>query len=142
MDPPAASTSRSLTKPTFACTRCSERKVRCNKQTPCNACVRYNVQCISRPLKPSRKKRDSGEGEALEERLKRYEALLQEKGIDPNQTTATSEAVQRKSTRDCLGAQEGVRQLPTPALIASASPATIFKPQLLHGQGGTKLVDK
>ncbi|KAL8704293.1 MAG: hypothetical protein Q9201_002547 [Fulgogasparrea decipioides] len=85
-------------------------------------------------------KRDLVKDKLVDERLKRYEALLQTKGIDPNQATGTSEAGQhRKSSRSEV--PETVWQLPTPASVVSGPQATIFKPQLLHGQRGTKLVD-
>ena len=77
----------------------------------------------------------------MQERLKRYEALLQEKGIDPNQVTGTSKAEhRRKSNRTEV--LETVWDLRIPASTVSEPQATIFKPQLLHGQRGTKLVDK
>jgi hypothetical protein len=81
------------------------------------------------------------EDELVEERLERLEALLQENGIDPNQITVTSESERhRNSTR--LKVRESIQELPTPASIISEPQTTIFKPQLLHGQGGTKFVDK
>lgn len=52
------------------------------------------------------------------ERLKRYETLLQEKGIDLNGVAGASTSTDPESQ------------------------TTVFKPKLLHGQAGTKLVDK
>ena len=138
----AASTSSILpTKPTLACIRCSERKVRCDKQNPCNACVRHKVECIFPPPKPSRRKRKFVYDKLVDQPLKRYEALLQEKGIDPNQLTDVSDAEQIR-TNSCSEKPETVWQLPIQASTVSGPQATIFKPQLLHGQKGTKLVDK
>ena len=74
----------SPTKPTSACVRCSERKVRCDKKIPCDTCVRHSVQCIFRAPKQSRKRRELAKFKSENERLKRYEALLRENGIDPN----------------------------------------------------------
>jgi hypothetical protein len=71
--------------------------------------------------------------ELVEERLKRYEALLQEKGIDPNEVASTSEA-EHHSKSSCSEVPETAWRLPPQA--------TIFKPQLRHGQRGTELVDK
>lgn len=71
--------------------------------------------------------------ELADERLQRYEALLQEKGIDPDQVTSTPEAEHHlKSSRSEV--LEAVWKLP--------AQATIFKPQLRHGQRGTEVVDK
>ena len=79
--------------------------------------------------------------ELVDERLKRYEALLQEKGIDLNQVTSTSEAEHHRENSSS-GAPETVWQLPKAASNASGPQTTIFEPQLLHGQTGTKFVDK
>jgi hypothetical protein len=71
--------------------------------------------------------------ELVDERLKRYEALLQQNGIDPNQVTSTPEAEHHLgSSRSEV--PEAVWKLP--------EQATIFEPQLRHGQRGTELVDK
>jgi hypothetical protein len=135
MNPLASSQeSISLTKPTFACIRCSDRKVRCNKQNPCNSCVRHNVQCVFRPRKQPRKKRNFVENELVEERLQHYEALLREKGIDPG----TIPEIRPRAT----SARPEIRKFPLPAPTRPEQQATVFKPQLLHGHGGTKFVGK
>jgi hypothetical protein len=122
------------TKHTHACVRCSDRKVRCDKQTPCNSCVRHNVPCIFHPRRPPRRKRGSGRDELVDERLKRYEALLREKGIDANEVPGISGAENRgMSTNGCPDPLNTVWKQPQ---------ATVFKPQLLVGQKGTELVDK
>ena len=75
------------------------------------------------------------------ERLKHYETLLREQGIDPDQTVSTLGAGQdHESNRS--ETSETVWQLPTPASSVSGPQTIIFSPQLLHGQKGTKLVDK
>jgi hypothetical protein len=73
------------------------------------------------------------ENESVDERLRRYEAVLQENGIDPNQLSASSEVeVHHQSSRSEVS--ESGWKLPMQA--------NIFKPQLLHGQRGSELVDK
>ncbi|OBT64330.1 hypothetical protein VE03_06784 [Pseudogymnoascus sp. 23342-1-I1] len=132
MAPPAASSSILLTKGNFACIRCSERKVGCDRRNPCGACVRHNVPCIIRPQKPPRRKRESSKENLLLDRLKRYEALLQESGIDPGQAKGDSEpevAPEANNLPEC----ERVWRLPMQA--------TIFKPRLVHRQSRTELVD-
>ena len=139
MDTSTVSPGVSQLKPTFACVRCSERKVKCNKQNPCTACVRHNVQCTFRAPKPPQRRRKLSRNELLDERLKRYEVLLQEKGIDRNQSIDASQVQHSKSSRS--GVPQHIWRLPT----ASTDPEpqeTLFKPLLLHGQRGTKFVDK
>lgn len=123
------------TKHTHACVRCSDRKVRCDKQTPCNSCVRHNVQCIFHPPRPPRRKRRSDKDKLVDERLKRYEALLREKGIDLNEVPGFSDAENRGGM--------STNGSPDPLKTVWKQPqATVFKPQLLLGQNGTGLVDK
>lgn len=45
----------------FSCLRCFERKVKCDKNHPCNNCVKSNVECNFRiPSAPRRKKKKRG----------------------------------------------------------------------------------
>lgn len=135
MDPQASSSSISPAKPAFACIRCSERKVRCDKEDPCNACVRHKVQCVFRQADPSRKKRKIVSDQSV------IETLLREKGIDPHQLVGPSDEDRMREIRRSA-ALDTVWQLPTPATAVSGPQATIFKPRLIHGQRGTELVDK
>ncbi|KAH8649816.1 hypothetical protein BX600DRAFT_502204 [Xylariales sp. PMI_506] len=125
------------TKPILACIRCSERKVGCNRQNPCSNCVRHNAQCVFREPRPSRKQQKGVRDELMAARLKHYEALLQEKGIDPNQVNHEHEP---ETHHDSIQA-EILESLPLTS-IASAAPvphATHFEPQILQSPAGTKL---
>lgn len=126
-------------KTTFSCIRCFERKVKCDKQNPCGHCVKYNVQCNYRPRKPSRRTR-AVKDELMDDRLKLYETILREKGIDPDQITGISRPETHRQ-RTQLEASEGVWHIPTGSTVSEPQ-ATVFRPQLIQGQGGTKFVDK
>lgn len=123
-------------KHTYACTRCSLRKVKCNRQAPCESCTRHNVECIFRPPKPSRRRREPIIDKSVDERLKRYEALLRQKGINPDQVEVASEITKhRQSPRQhSVGESDVDWKLPIETLS--------FKPLLRQGQDGTELVDK
>ncbi|KIV95466.1 hypothetical protein PV10_03120 [Exophiala mesophila] len=69
----------------FSCLRCFERKVKCDKQSPCSNCTRSKAECTFRIPPPSRRRKKKPAEEALLERLKQYEALLQSKGIHVDQ---------------------------------------------------------
>src|SRR5690349_21422327 len=88
MDSSSSTLGTSSHRSSFACLRCSERKVKCNRQNPCSACIKHKVQCIFRAPKPPRRQRTPAITEAWEERLRRYETLLRENGIDPDNTRA------------------------------------------------------
>lgn len=73
-----------LIRPVYSCIRCSDRKVKCDRQNPCGSCTKHDVKCEFRPLnarKPTKRARDDN---PLRERMKKYEQLLKEQGIDPN----------------------------------------------------------
>jgi hypothetical protein len=69
-----------------------------------------------------------------------YEVLLQEKGIDRDQSIDASQ-VQHHSRSSRSGIPQHIWRLPT-ASNDSEPQETLFKPLLLHGQRGTKFVDK
>ena len=138
--PPSSSPS---SRPTYSCIRCSDRKVKCDRQKPCSACVKHNVQCVFCPLQPPRKRHKRIKGDILNDRLKRYEALLREQGIDPNELPDISEPERRpKPNHSEVAVPENGLQPPTPASITSEPELSITKTQLLHGQGRSKFVDK
>ena len=151
MDCPSQSQPPSKFK--FACVRCAERKVKCDRQDPCHSCVKHNAQCIFRAPKPSRRRKVVKDA-LLDERLKRYEAVLVEKGIDPSQVTVdlpspSASAVYYGETKEDSSqvklpdtGQETAWQLPTPASTTSGQHSTTFEPKLHQGQKGRCFVDK
>lgn len=137
--PPSGLSSR----PTHACVRCSDRKVKCDRQKPCSACVKHNADCVFVPLRPPRKRHRRVE--ILTDRLKQYEALLQEQGID----TARLPDVPQSESRRASGTQLATNatdteelQLQTPTSIQSEPSGCIQKTQVVHGQGRSKFVEK
>ncbi|EXJ82698.1 hypothetical protein A1O3_06512 [Capronia epimyces CBS 606.96] len=71
----------------FSCTRCFERKVKCDKQSPCSNCLKANGECVFRvPPAPRRRKKRSAE-ETLVARLKKCEELLHSMGVDVDGST-------------------------------------------------------
>ncbi|KAL3417242.1 hypothetical protein PVAG01_11242 [Phlyctema vagabunda] len=69
----------------------------------------------------------------IDERLKRYEALLRDNGIDPSPVVDPSEPESRHQ----------ISSIEMPETTWTLPPqATIFKPQLVQGQRGIELVDK
>ena len=112
----AASPTKMPSRPTYSCIRCADRKVKCDRQRPCSACVKHNADCLfhaSQP--PQKKKRRSIKHQILTDRLKHYEALLQKQGIEPSKLSESPET----------GPSE-----------------RIIKPQVIHRQGRFKFVDK
>ena len=129
-------------RPTYSCIRCAERKVKCDRQKPCSACVKHNVDCAFNINQPPRKRHKRVQ--ILTDRLKHYEALLQEQGINANQLPDTPSSGHDRVPNDTSSTAPEV-QLQTPSSIDSdpaQHPARYQKSQVVHGQGRSKFVEK
>ncbi|KAI0395124.1 hypothetical protein F5Y17DRAFT_225553 [Xylariaceae sp. FL0594] len=80
-DPPVVKVTRG-----HSCVLCQTRKVRCDKKKPCSNCAKAHVECrVVPPQPPKRGKKHIPERVSerdLIERLRKYEALLFQHGID------------------------------------------------------------
>ncbi|KAH7408510.1 hypothetical protein DE146DRAFT_376540 [Phaeosphaeria sp. MPI-PUGE-AT-0046c] len=68
-----------ITAPRLACEQCRNRKVRCNKASPCSACRAAGLQChtVQRARLPRGKSgKERAQNNKLEERVARIESLL------------------------------------------------------------------
>ncbi|KAI1805903.1 fungal-specific transcription factor domain-containing protein [Daldinia bambusicola] len=65
-----------------SCVLCQQRKVRCDKSKPCSNCVKANVECRVVPPQPPRRRKKRVPERDLVERLRKYEALLAQNGIE------------------------------------------------------------
>ncbi|KAJ2907336.1 putative c6 zinc finger domain-containing protein [Zalerion maritima] len=65
-----------------SCVLCQQRKVRCDKNKPCANCIKAQVECRVVPPQPPRRRKKKLSERELVERLRRYESLLAENGID------------------------------------------------------------
>lgn len=141
MDPtiPTPSSSR----PAFSCIRCADRKVKCDRQDPCNACIKHNVQCTYRQFQPPRKKQKRSKQDVLSDRIKQYEVLLQEHGINPIGPAPNNESGEHHVDTDAEATP--IKEKPpmaTPASTVSESQRSLKQTQLIQGREGTQFVDK
>lgn len=133
-------------RPTFACIRCAKRKVKCDRQRPCNGCVSHKVDCVFEPPRPPQKRRKHVQVQLLTDRLNYYETLLHEKGVDPSKLPETltpdSHPGPRSSQTVAVAPKESYQQ--TPASIGAESEASgiVSKTQVKHSQGRSVFVDK
>ena len=76
----------------LACVLCQQRKVKCDRRSPCKNCVRTGAQCIAADARQRRRRFPERE---LLERLRRYEELLRRNNIqfEPLHSSATSSEV-------------------------------------------------
>jgi hypothetical protein len=87
-----SSTVNAPSRITFACIRCAERKVKCDRQRPCSACTKHNAECVFNAAKPTRKRQRRVKVQALADRLNQYEALLREHRIDTKQLPGSTDS--------------------------------------------------
>lgn len=122
--------------------RCADRKVKCDRQRPCNNCSKRNLECVFNANPPSRKRQRRVKEQALNDRLKYYEALLQEQGVDPSHLPETPNYEASRVEDNASQVAHTDVQLQTPSSITSDPERCISKSQLLQSEGRTKLVDK
>lgn len=65
-----------------SCVLCQQRKVRCDKNKPCANCVKAGVDCKVVPPQPPRRRKKKPHERELIERLRKYETLLSQHGVD------------------------------------------------------------
>lgn len=92
---PAAKPQRVL-----SCILCAQRKVKCDRRSPCSNCIKSGVQCVSAATIPRQRRRRFPERELLD-RLRHYERLLTEHDI-PFEPLHASQA-NRYSGPDAIG---------------------------------------
>jgi hypothetical protein len=139
--PPALSVP---SRPTFACIRCSERKVKCDRQRPCRACVDHKVDCIIQPPRPPQKRHRYGKEQMqlLNDRLKYYESLLQEQGIDPRTLPDPLGADANHQSGRTVTTLQHRGPVWTPAFTEAGATGIVSKTQLIRGQSCSKFVNK
>ncbi|EMD86139.1 hypothetical protein COCC4DRAFT_162180 [Bipolaris maydis ATCC 48331] len=127
---PAAKPQRVL-----SCILCAQRKVKCDRRSPCSNCIKAGVQCVSAATIPRQRRRRFPERELLE-RLRHYERLLTEHNI-PFEPLHASHA-NRYSSPHAIGSnhvagtqakdttQNSSAELPRPSLATESTQAKSF----------------
>ena len=124
---PASSSNRIL-----ACIRCSEKRVKCDRLSPCTTCVKQNTVCQYRPRK-TRVSRGTSRQTPKKDSVE--SSQTSRSGVDLTKISEDHNGPRLNSPPRVLGSAHGNGDLPE-------SQVTVFRPQLLQGQEGTKLVDK
>lgn len=141
--PPSATSLDVPKKSSFACIRCAERKVKCDRQRPCSACVSHKVGCVFQPPRPPRKRDRHARDQVLNDRLRYYETLLQQNGIDPKKlphTPAGSDTQHQSNPTVAVTPKSS--QLRTLYPVESEATGSVSKTQVIHSQGRSMFVDK
>ena len=117
----------------LACIRCSEKRIKCDRSSPCTTCVKQNAVCQYR----LRKKRAwRGASQQIRKGDLVGPSQISRSGADIAKVSEDHDGPQLKSPSRPLGSDDD------PNGDLPESQVTVFRPQLLQGQQGTKLVDK
>ncbi|KAI8676468.1 Zn(2)-C6 fungal-type domain-containing protein [Fusarium sp. Ph1] len=97
MNSQSAYQSRRRDKPILSCNFCRGRKLRCNRQSPCSACLRRGAECIYSSSEQERKDaidyRPHGRSRNARQRVARIESLVTEMAAQSSQTPLASAPV-------------------------------------------------
>lgn len=138
-----AAQSAARTAKAYSCIRCFERKVKCNKESPCSNCAKAGNECIFRvPPAPRRRKKRTQE-EILKARLTHYEDILLSKGIDVHRDGIRAEDLPA-TTPSTMGRSTSISspgsELTTPNATESTE-TNFVKARLIVDQGRTRFVE-
>jgi len=103
-----------------SCVLCQQRKVRCDKLKPCANCKKAQVECRVVPPQPPRRRKKKPHERDLIERIRRYEALLSQAGV--NFDPIAHELVASSKPSD--GGDDGVGELEQDLGGLKASPSS------------------
>jgi len=113
----------------LSCVLCQERKVKCDRSSPCGQCVKANVQCVPASLVQRQRKRRFPERELLQ-RLRHYENLLQVNNIEfePLHVSAATEdqtaGINKPETRSKTTVAASVR---SPSSDVDSKSGTVYE---------------
>ncbi|KAF2492577.1 hypothetical protein BU16DRAFT_513756 [Lophium mytilinum] len=141
METLASVSSTAPSRPTFSCIRCADRKVKCDRQIPCSACVKHKVDCVYNHSQPPRKRRRRINDQILTDRLKHYEALLQAQGIDLNKLPDTPDSAPRSGSSHPAEATTKELQLQSPFCIEIESSRSNHMTQAVQSPENFKFVE-
>ncbi|KAL1799021.1 hypothetical protein ACET3X_003058 [Alternaria dauci] len=82
----------------LSCVLCAQRKVKCDRKSPCSNCIKAGAQCLSAATIPRQRRRRFPERELLD-RLRHYEDLLKKNNIAFQPLHASSNPSTRSGER-------------------------------------------
>lgn len=117
----------------FSCLTCRQRKVKCDRRTPCSNCTKAEKQCSFIPPVRGKRKRTKRPKEGLHAKLKRYEELLKSYGahFEPseydNDSESDSETASQPDVEIAGDAQPQSRDRSDPYGLEETKPMLITK---------------
>lgn len=128
------------TLPGFSCSTCRQRKIKCDRRTPCSNCIKTGAHCNFIAPARNKRRRTKPPKEGLHARLKRYERLLRSYGaqLEPSEYENDTDGLQTISEPDV----ESIEETPPPnkerkSFDGLGEP----KPLLTTNEGETRYLD-
>lgn len=126
----------------FSCLTCRQRKIKCDRRSPCSHCVKASTQCSFIPPVRGKRKVTKPPKEGLHSKLKRYEAMLKSYGakIEPSDDENASDAEAASQADTEMAEAEGT----TPHKKTSGEDFTFekSKSRLVSKDGSSRYFDK
>jgi hypothetical protein len=119
----------------LACATCQQRKVKCDRQTPCSNCTKAGIKCVSAALVPRQRRRRFAEKDLLN-RLRHYERLLHQNSIpfEPLHPDAASDGMVENFDAELPSAMRQASLLGLPNIEDQAMPKAqyVLHTAMLH----------
>ena len=134
----------------FSCIRCFDRKVKCDKQSPCSNCVKSKVECIFRVPSAPRRRKKRTQDDILLARLKKCEDLLKSKGLDIDDPDTLTRTATSSSNVESPSRTQSISQIGSPDVSnntdniyrpAFASPEIRRTGRLIKDQGKSRFIE-
>jgi hypothetical protein len=123
----------------FSCNRCIARKVKCDRRTPCKSCIRHKAECVFKAAPTLEKRPRRARDQVYVDRLKHYESLLQEHGINISKQSGGSDPLDVAVNTTQVVPKDQQMNNPSADSLSSRS---VDKIQVVHSQGRSKVVEK
>lgn len=121
-----------------SCLTCRQRKIKCDRRSPCSNCVKAAQQCTFVAPTRGKRKRTKPPREGLHAKVRRYEELLRSYGVkieptDFDDGDSDSEVVSQP-------------RLLTPVEARTSNEAPCYplqqKPRFIHKEGSSRYIDR
>ncbi len=139
-----ASASDDQLKP-YSCLICRQRKVKCDRRSPCVNCVKAGSSCSFVPPVRGKRKRTKPVPEGMHAKLQRYEGMLKEYGAKLNRQSDDDDDDDEEGSDVETPATSAAATNPSPFQVEDAGqPAStpVTNPKLVVKEGSSRYFEK
>ena len=123
-----------------SCLACRQRKVKCDRHSPCANCVKAARQCSFIPPIRGKRKKTKAPKEGLHAKLRRYEELLKSHGaiVEPSEYDGDSDSEMASQPDTDVAEDASVHSKPGAGSFALGQ----MKPTLIDKEGSSRYLDR